>query len=101
MEGGTLGLVKDLVHRSADAPFRIKNGNVIEVGAESKVVYRRVRARPGCHVKLGDKSLLQANVFFDRSDATLAVGNRTFIGKSMIIVADRVDVGDDVLISWG
>lgn len=45
--------------------------------------------------------MLQAKVFFDRRDATLSLGDRTFVGSSTIVIADRVDIGDDVLISSG
>ena len=40
-------------------------------------------------------------MLFDRSNAALSVGDRTFIGSSTIVIASRVDVGDDVLIAWG
>jgi acetyltransferase-like isoleucine patch superfamily enzyme len=45
--------------------------------------------------------MIRANVHFDRSDAVLSVGDRTFVGASMIVIASRVDIGDDVLIAWG
>jgi acetyltransferase-like isoleucine patch superfamily enzyme len=45
--------------------------------------------------------MIRAKVLFDRSDAVLSVGERTFIGASMIVIASRVDIGDDVLIAWG
>ena len=45
--------------------------------------------------------MLHAKVLFDREDASLSVGNRTFVGKSTFAIASRVEIGDDVLIAWG
>ena len=99
--GQTVGVIQELVRRGVDAPFRLKNGRAVEAGSASIVNHRRIRSREGCRVKVGEQCLLQANVFFDRSNAALVVGDRTFIGKSTIVIASRVEVGDDVLISWG
>jgi acetyltransferase-like isoleucine patch superfamily enzyme len=45
--------------------------------------------------------MLRARVLFDRRDAALSVGERTFVGNSTIVIASRVEIGDDVLIAWG
>ena len=44
---------------------------------------------------------MEAKVVADRSPARLNVGDRTFIGNSLIVIADEVNIGDDVLVSWG
>jgi acetyltransferase-like isoleucine patch superfamily enzyme len=45
--------------------------------------------------------MLRARVLFDRRNASLSIGDRTFVGNSTIVIANRVEVGDDVLIAWG
>ncbi len=45
--------------------------------------------------------MLRARVLFDRSDAGLSIGDRTFVGNSTIVIARRIEIGDDVLIAWG
>ena len=45
--------------------------------------------------------MLQAKVLFDRDSATLSIGERTFVGNSVIVIASRVEIGDDVLVAWG
>jgi galactoside O-acetyltransferase len=45
--------------------------------------------------------LVLCNVAFDRANATLSVGDRTFVGRSTIVVASRIEIGNDVLIAWG
>ena len=44
---------------------------------------------------------MRGNVVFEKGNAALSVGNRCFIGKTVISIADGVGIGDDVLISWG
>ena len=45
--------------------------------------------------------MLQAKVLFDCDGASLAVGDRTFVGSSVIVIASHVEIGDDVLVAWG
>jgi galactoside O-acetyltransferase len=52
-------------------------------------------------LRVGDRSLIGARVCYDRVGASVSIGERTFIGKSTIVTAERVTIGDDVLISWG
>ena len=37
----------------------------------------------------------------DRPDCEIVIGQRTYIGRSTIVCAKSVTIGDDVLISWG
>lgn len=45
--------------------------------------------------------MFKSHICFERPHATLLVGDRTFIGRSNINIAEKVEVGNDVLISWG
>jgi len=38
---------------------------------------------------------------FEKEDAVVSVGDRCFLGKGLISVAESVEIGNDVLISWG
>lgn len=84
-----------------DLPYRLGQRSALQVGRDSIVRHRLIRLRNGCVVGVGTGSILQAKVFFDRTDAALTVGNRTFVGNSTIVVANRVEIGDDVLVAWG
>ena len=50
---------------------------------------------------VGDKSIVHATLIYERPGAVIKIGARTFIGKSTLIAAVGISVGDDVLISWG
>lgn len=44
---------------------------------------------------------MRGNVVFEKENAAFSVGNRCFIGNTLISVADGIEIGNDVLISWG
>lgn len=45
--------------------------------------------------------MFNGSVAADRPSAIVTIGKNTYFGGSRIVVAERVDIGDDVLISWG
>ncbi len=45
--------------------------------------------------------MFEALVFSDREGSELSVGANSFVGGSKFVVAQRIEIGDDVLISWG
>lgn len=58
--------------------------------------------QPGeCSLAIGSESDIAARLFLRRPEACLRIGSRTYIGESMIDVACRVEIGDDVLIAYG
>ncbi len=93
--------LRKLVAHGIDIPFQWRNRDAVSVGTSSVVGHHRINLRTGCAVQVGEQSLMEARVFFDRDNAVLVVGDRTFIGKSTIVLASNVEIGNDVLISWG
>ena len=68
----------------------------------SKVNPGLVAWKPGCSVVVGNQCDVWAmRVSFDRPGCRLRVGNRTFVGHSHFVCAEDIEVGDDVLMSWG
>jgi len=94
-------MIRDVADRLMDLPFRVKDRGSVHLSRNSRVRYRAIRLMPGCTVRVGDRSTLRAKVLFDRGGATLSLGDRTFVGSSTIVIASRVEIGDDVLIAWG
>lgn len=94
-------VIRREVDRLLDIPARIHRRGTLTAAPESRVRVRGIRWQRGCTVTVGAQSMVQARVAFDRPDASLTVGERTFIGASLIVIADRVDIGSDVLIAWG
>ncbi|WP_158904637.1 DapH/DapD/GlmU-related protein [Burkholderia sp. L27(2015)] len=52
-------------------------------------------------VKIGKGSVLSCRIVLERSVGTVSVGHDTYIGGSQIICADQIEIGNNVLVSWG
>lgn len=92
---------KDAVQRVLDMPLVWRQRQAVKAARRSKIRRRGIRLLPGCKVRVGDGSMLLADVRFDREGASLLVGDRTFVGRSTLVIAARVEIGSDVLIAWG
>jgi acetyltransferase-like isoleucine patch superfamily enzyme len=79
------------------APAALRSG----VARSAIVNFRRIRPARGVRLAIGDQSIVHAQILFDRENARLEIGSRTFIGAGRIVVAHAVSIGSDVLMSWG
>ena len=73
----------------------------VQVGQGTRMVWRRVRGIAGNRLKVGSQSIVHANVRFENSGGEVSIGSRTFIGKSDLVCYRSIEIGDDVLMSWG
>ena len=73
----------------------------MDVGAGAKVNFRGMRSSPPSKLKIGDGTIFNAGIASDRAGSSVTIGQRSFIGDSLIVTASSVSIGDDVLISWG
>jgi acetyltransferase-like isoleucine patch superfamily enzyme len=73
----------------------------VNIHSTAKVNYRGVRLRDSCSLEIGEGSIVDGNLVCERDGARIAIGRNSFIGGSLLASASRIDVGDDVLISWG
>lgn len=74
--------------------------NDINIHPSSKLNLRKVRLKPGCSVVIEEQSQVLGSLIFDRENASISIGKRVFITGS-IIASQNIEIGDDVLISWG
>lgn len=73
----------------------------IKAGAGTKMSLRSIRtARNGRHI-IGEDSNLSCYFSYDRPEAQITIGDRSYVGKSHLVAADRITIGNDVMISWG
>ena len=84
---------------AAQAAYVAVGRNVI-LGGNSAVDIRFRPDSPGVRVVIGDDSQIFGVCVVLRSCAHISVGARTQIGASRILAAQRVDIGDDVLMAW-
>ena len=72
-----------------------------QVAPSARVSLRSAFGPLPARVSIGEGSIVAARLCADRPESEIRIGSRTFIGRSTIICAQGVTIGDDVLISWG
>ncbi len=78
-----------------------RRGTAIDIHPTAKVALRSLLGPLPAKLTIGEGSIVGARLCADRADAEISIGRHTFIGKSNVVSALRVTIGDDVLISWG
>jgi acetyltransferase-like isoleucine patch superfamily enzyme len=53
------------------------------------------------YLTIGKDSLISGNFNFESSSGKITIGNRTFIGGSSFICVEEIEIGNDIMISWG
>lgn len=77
------------------------SGVGVQLDPDSDITYWRLKGNSTNRVFVGHESSICANIVFERNNAEFTIGNRSFIGKCLFSISERIDVGDDVMISWG
>ena len=91
--------------RESKESFYKKQGNLI-AGKNCQIDNLNVTifgASPGIlNVEIGDDCMLEGNLYLYSSASKIKIGDRVFFaGGSSIYCYDEVEVGSDVMISWG
>jgi acetyltransferase-like isoleucine patch superfamily enzyme len=73
----------------------------LSIGSNSKVQLRKIDFKDRCVLEIGHGCVVETAIIFERQNAQVKIGDRVFIGCSNLIAATNIDIGDDVLISWG
>lgn len=81
--------------------FVARRFGAFTVGPGTDLFPWRIRGGKRCRLFIGKSCFVRSRVVFEREDATISVGDRCFLGKGVISVANGVEIGNDVLISWG
>jgi acetyltransferase-like isoleucine patch superfamily enzyme len=87
--------------RGALARYRLHKNAQATIDPSAKVNYRKIAGRPPSVLRIGAGSMVDCLIMSDRPGSEIVVGDHTFIGNSTLITASRIEIGDDVLISWG
>jgi acetyltransferase-like isoleucine patch superfamily enzyme len=81
--------------------IKLTKENLISINKSSKVFFPGIVYKDDCTLDIGDKSVVYANLVFERPGATIKIGSNTFIGsETSIICSEDIRIGNDVLISW-
>lgn len=53
------------------------------------------------YIEIGENSLISGNFIFEIKEGKVSIGDRTFIGGGSFICIDEIQIGNDVMFSWG
>ena len=53
------------------------------------------------YVQIGENSCVQGNFIIESEKGLIKIGDRTFIGGGMFICTKEIEIGNDVMFSWG
>ena len=87
----------NLIHRAIWSQRKFRS---LDISPSAKVGVLAARNPAGCSLAIGQNSIVAARLAFERQGAVIHIGQRTYIGKSTLISANQINIGNDVLISW-
>jgi galactoside O-acetyltransferase len=91
-------MFKSVLNSFAKALHRRREN--MSIGPGSQVNWRRIGALSG-KIAIGRDSIIHCRVDFDMPSGFVSIGNRSYLGASHLVCNSRIDIGDDVIISWG
>ncbi|MEP0870510.1 acyltransferase [Trichocoleus desertorum AS-A10] len=96
-----LSIISKALRKVADRLDRgaAKASQGVRVHASAKLNIGSLKLKPGCQLTVGDQSQVLAAVIFDRENASITIGHRSFV-NGVLISAESIDIGNDVLVSW-
>jgi acetyltransferase-like isoleucine patch superfamily enzyme len=83
------------------ARARVMKLATCDIAQSAKVTFRGMKRSPPSRLHVGEFSIFEGSIMSDRDGSAVVIGDNTFVGGSAFICAERIDVGNDVLISWG
>lgn len=82
-----------------------KNTVYVSIGTNSNCNGLHVDVRNGrkgeIYVEIGEDSIVSGTYIIEKPSGYIKIGKRTFIGGGLFISIDRIEIGDDVMFSWG
>ncbi|WP_283809301.1 acyltransferase [Bradyrhizobium sp. LMTR 3] len=81
--------------------WRSWSSEAVSIGQGTTLALRRIRRISGNRLKVGDKSIIHADITFEENGGSITIGSRTFVGRSSLICYRSINIGDDVIMSWG
>jgi acetyltransferase-like isoleucine patch superfamily enzyme len=91
-------MVRALMNALA-APLAGK-GRRVTTRSGSRVRWWGLRGSAGT-ITIGDSSIVNARIAFDSAQGKVVIGNRCYLGASLLVCHTGITIGDDVIMSWG
>lgn len=100
-------IIKKILHRIAsnqsDKYKNISYDEYVEKGIGTDTNIKLTIRNPvkKTFIKIGSNSLINGQYTFETSDGKINIGDRTFIGGGNFICINGIEIGNDVMFSWG
>lgn len=72
----------------------------LKLHPSSNIHPKKITMKPNCSLSIDADSQISGQVTFDKEGASASIGKRVFF-SGHLVVAQQIEIGDDVLISWG
>ena len=73
----------------------------VRVGARSQVRWFGLRVPSQGGLVIGDDCIIHARLSYDHPAGVIRMGDRCYVGASHLVCRSLIELGDDVVISWG
>jgi galactoside O-acetyltransferase len=80
---------------------QLLNNKNVDISPSAKIRFNNIHINNNAVLTIGEKSIIEGHINFQKPDVKISIGEKTFIGDSHILSAEEIIVGNDVLISWG
>lgn len=85
----------------AVARLRLKIAGLhVEAAPSARYSARKISAPHGGRLVIGQGSVVEGGVAFERAGAEVRIGARSFV-NAQLAAAELITIGDDVLVAWG
>jgi acetyltransferase-like isoleucine patch superfamily enzyme len=91
--------IVDTLERKFIFPSEYLKGS-INIHPSAKYTNHNIRIKNNCIVSIDEQTQMVGSLIFDKDNASISIGKRVFMNGSLI-AARHIEIGDDVLISWG
>jgi len=81
--------------------MRVRRRTHVRVANDAYVRWWALRSVRGGRIEVGAGSIVHCRIAFDSADGIVTIGARCFIGASHLVCHTGIDIGDDVIMSWG
>lgn len=84
------------------ARYRVLKNKDIHIAVRTKIYsYKNIVNPENARLTIGEGSIIEAKLIFERKNSVISIGDNTFLGSSSIMCAESITIGSGVLMAWG
>jgi len=81
--------------------FFVRSRAIFLVAESSRIKWWPLRSTRGGRVDIGRNCIINCRIAFDSPCGQVTIGDRCYVGASLMVCHTGITLGDDVVISWG